>query len=66
MSAPATNARSPAPRRTIARVSGVAVEPVDLGLELLEERCRERVHRRVVDRDERDGAVVLGGDERSQ
>ena len=45
---------------------GVAVEPFDLGLELLDERCRERVHRRVVDRDERDGAVVLGGDERSQ
>ena len=45
---------------------GVAVEPADLRLELLDERRRERVHRRVVDRDERDRALVLGGDERSQ
>ena len=45
MSAPATNARSPAPSSTIARDAVVGVEPVDLGLELLEERRRERVHR---------------------
>src|SRR5262249_17960075 len=38
----------------------VAVEPIDLLRELLEQHRRELVHRWVVDRDERDGAVVLG------
>ena len=46
-------------RSTIARVPVVAVEPVDLRLELVQERRRELVHGRVVDRDERDGALVL-------
>ena len=41
----------------------VGVEAVDLGFELLEERRRERVHRRVVDRDDGDRAVELGRDE---
>ena len=41
----------------------VGVEAVDLGFELVEERRRERVHRRVVDRDDGDRAVLLGRDE---
>ena len=40
----------------------VGVEAVDLCLELLEERRRERVHGRMVDRDDRDRAVELAGD----
>ena len=41
----------------------VGVETVDLGFQLVEERRRERVHRRVVDRDDGDRAVLLGRDE---
>ena len=44
----------------------VAVEPVELRFELGQERSRELVHGRVVDRDERDGALVLGADKGSQ
>ena len=42
----------------------VAVEPVDLLLELLQQRRRELVHGRVLDRDERDRALVPRADER--
>src|SRR6185503_2532450 len=38
----------------------VPVERVELRLELLQQRRRERVHRRVVDRDERRGLAPLG------
>ena len=41
----------------------VVVEAVDLRLELLEERRRELVHRRVLDRDDGDEAVLLGRDD---
>ena len=40
----------------------VVVEAVDLRLEFLEERRRELVHRRVLDRDDGDKAVLLGRD----
>ena len=66
MSAPATNARSPAPSSTIARTASSRVEPVELGLELLEQRSRERVDGRVVDRDDGDCAVDLARDELRQ
>jgi len=41
----------------------VVVEAVDLRLELLEERRRELVQRRVLDRDDGDVPVLLRGDE---
>ena len=66
MSAPATNARSPAPRMTTARSPASPSSASISASSSVEQRRRERVHGRVVDRDERHGALVLGRDERSQ
>src|SRR3970282_1020235 len=42
--------------------SVVGIEPLELGLELLEQRGRQGIHGRVVDRDDCDCPVVLDRD----